>query len=84
MIIPKLAGDDLTGQVVTTLHEEMHLMDFFNRADPTKYGDWFSSSHSKLSSFFKKADTDIGDDIDSLLMPLTKNVPAFLQKSMRI
>lgn len=66
LIIPKLAGDDLTGQVVTTLHEEMHLMDFFNRADPTKYGDWFSSSHSKLSSFFKKADTDIGDDIDSL------------------
>ena len=66
LIIPKLVGDDLTGQVVTTLHEEMHLMDFFNRADPTKYGDWFSSSHSKLSSFFKKADTDIGDDIDSL------------------
>lgn len=27
LIIPKLAGDDLTGQVVTTLHEEMHLMD---------------------------------------------------------
>ena len=66
LIIPKLSGDDLTGQVVTTLHEEMHLMDMFNRADPAKYSDWFSSSHSKLSSFFKKADTDIADDIDSL------------------
>ena len=66
LIIPKLSGDDFTGQVVTTLHEEMHLMDMFNRADPAKYSDWFSSSHSKLSSFFKKADTDIADDIDSL------------------
>lgn len=66
LIIPKLAGDDLTGQVVTTLHEEMHLMDMFNRADPAKYSDWFSSSHSKLSSFFKKTDTDIADDIDAL------------------
>lgn len=66
LIIPKLSGDDLTGQVVTTLHEEMHLMDFFNRADPDKYSGWFSSSHAKLSSFFKKADTDIADDIDSL------------------
>lgn len=66
LIIPKLSGDDLTGQVVTTLHEEMHLIDMFNRADPAKYSDWFSSSHSKLSSFFKKADTDIADDIDSL------------------
>ena len=54
LIIPKLAGDDLTGQVVTTLHEEMHLMDLFNRADPAKYCDWFSSSHAKLSSFFQK------------------------------
>lgn len=66
LIIPKLSGDDLTGQVVTTLHEEMHLMDFFNRADPDKYSGWFSSSHAKLSSFFKKADTDIAHDIDSL------------------
>lgn len=54
LIIPKLAGDDLTGQVVTTLHEEMHLMDMFNRSDPAKYSGWFSSSHAKLSSFSRK------------------------------
>lgn len=66
LIIPKLAGDDLTGQVVTTLHEEMHLMDMFNRSDPAKYLGWFSSSHAKLSSFFQKTNTDIADDIDSL------------------
>lgn len=66
LIIPKLAGDDLTGQVVTTLHEEMHLIDMFNRTDPAKHSGWFSSSHTKLSSFFRKADIDIGDDVASL------------------
>ena len=72
MIIPKLAGDDLTGQVVTTLHEEMHLMDMFNRSDPAKYSGWFSSSHAKLSSFFQKTNTDIADDIDSLFEAFDK------------
>lgn len=72
LIIPKLAGDDLTGQVVTTLHEEMHLMDMFNRADPAKYGNWFSSSHAKLSSFFQKTNTDIADDIDALFEAFDK------------
>lgn len=72
LIIPKLAGDDLTGQVVTTLHEEMHLMDMFNRADPAKYGNWFSSSHVKLSSFFQKTNTDIADDIDALFEAFDK------------
>lgn len=72
LIIPKLAGDDLTGQVVTTLHEEMHLMDLFNRADPAKYCDWFSSSHAKLSFFFQKTNTDIADDIDALFEAFDK------------
>lgn len=72
LIIPKLAGDDLTGQVVTTLHEEMHLMDLFNRADPAKHCDWFSSSHAKLSSFFQKTNTDIADDIDALFEAFDK------------
>lgn len=66
LIIPKLAGDDLTGQVVTTLHEEMHLMDLFNRADPAKYSGWFSSSNKKLSAFFQTTRTDIPKDIDDL------------------
>lgn len=86
LIIPKLSGDDLTGQVVTTLHEEMHLMDMFNRADPTKYSDWFSSSHNKLSSFFKKADTDIADDIDSLFEAFDeecKRITAEINAEMR-
>jgi len=72
LIIPKLAGDDLTGQVVTTLHEEMHLMDMFNRADPAKYSGWFSSSNAKLSTFFQKTSTDIADDIDSLFEAFDK------------
>lgn len=72
LIIPKLAGDDLTGQVVTTLHEEMHLMDMFNRADPAKYSGWFSSSNAKLSAFFQKNNTDIADDIDALFEAFDK------------
>ncbi len=72
LIIPKLSGNDLTGQVVTTLHEEMHLMDMFNRVDPAKYCDWFSSSHAKLTSFFQKTSTDIADDIDSLFEAFDK------------
>ena len=72
LIIPKLAGDDLTGQVVTTLHEEMHLMDMFNRADPAKYSGWFSSSNAKLSAFFQKTNTDIADDIDALFEAFDK------------
>lgn len=72
LIIPKLVGDDLTGQVVTTLHEEMHLMDMFNRADPAKYSGWFSSSNAKLSAFFQKTNTDIADDIDALFEAFDK------------
>lgn len=72
LTIPKLSGEDLTGQVVTTLHEEMHLMDMFNRADAAKYSNWFSSSNAKLSAFFQKTDTDIADDIDTLFEAFDK------------
>ncbi|MBU5435567.1 minor capsid protein [Pseudoflavonifractor sp. MSJ-37] len=72
LTIPKLSGEDLTGQVVTTLHEEMHLMDMFNRADAAKYSNWFSSSNAKLSAFFQKTDTDIADDIDALFEAFDK------------
>lgn len=66
VIIPKLNGDDLTGQVVTTLHEEMHLMDFFNRTDVARYDGWASSSNQKLMAFFQKTSTDIPKELDDL------------------
>ena len=72
LVIPKLTGDDLTGQAVTTLHEEMHLMDMFNRADPAKYSGWFSSSNAKLSAFFQKTDTNIADDVSTLFEAFNK------------
>lgn len=81
LIIPKLAGDDLTGQVVTTLHEEMHLMDLFNRADPAKYCDWFSSSHAKLSSFSRKLTPILRMILMPFLKPLIRNAIAFRRKS---
>lgn len=64
--IPKLAGEDLTGQVCTTLHEEMHLIDFFNRGDLKGYDGWYSSSHAKLTDFFKSRDTTIGSAVNDL------------------
>lgn len=64
--IPKLSGDDLTGQVCTTLHEEMHMIDFYNRGDLKTYDGWYSSSHAKLTDFFRTRDTSIGSAVDDL------------------
>jgi len=64
--IPKLQGDDLAGQVNTTLHEEMHLMDLYNRQDPKKSGNWFSSSRTSLVDTFKNTNGEIGNDVAEL------------------
>jgi hypothetical protein len=50
---PKLSGDDFTGQVNVTLHEQMHLMDMYCRRN-VSYGDnWFSSTHDGLKDIFR-------------------------------
>lgn len=66
LTIPKLEGDDLTGAVNTTLHEEMHLMDLYARADVSKSGDWFSSGRSTLVDTFKKTSDSMSDDVKKL------------------
>lgn len=66
LVIPKLQGDNLAGQVNTTLHEEMHLIDLYNRKDPLKSGNWFSSSRTSLMDAFKNSTDDIGDDVSKL------------------
>lgn len=50
---PKLTGDDFAGQVQTTLHEQMHLIDMYLRTDPRYGGKWFSSGQEDLLKFFK-------------------------------
>ena len=63
---PKLTGDNFAGQVNTTLHEQMHLIDLYGRQDVKKYNKWFSSSKQSLVDTFKATNADIGDDIADL------------------
>lgn len=64
--IPKFKGDNIVGQVNTTLHEQMHLLDLFGREDVKKSGKWFSSSNKKLVDTFKKTNADMSDEITDL------------------
>ena len=74
LCIPKLSGEELAGQVQTTLHEEMHLLDFLlgekNRAaDVTtglQKGTWCSSANAKLGKLFTEVDDEIGDKVKEL------------------
>lgn len=50
---PKLTGDNFAGQVQTTLHEQMHLMDLYQRKDVNYHGKWFSSEQDDFYNFFK-------------------------------
>lgn len=61
LTIPRLQGDDLAGQVNTTLHEEMHLIDMYGRQDPKKAGNWFSTSRQSLMNVFKSTSDSISD-----------------------
>ncbi len=66
LTIPKLQGENLTGQVCTTLHEEMHLMDLYCRKDAAKSGNWFSASSSALEKAFKASRSGMSDDVSRL------------------
>ncbi len=64
--IPKLKGDNIAGQVNTTLHEQMHLLDMYGRKDVKKYNNWFSSQQQPLIDTFRNTSDDIGDEIAEL------------------
>lgn len=64
--VPKLKGDNLAGQVNTTLHEQMHLLDMYGRTDPLKYNNWFSSTQKPLIDAFRNSDDSIGEEIADL------------------
>lgn len=61
--VPKLSGSNLAGQVGTTLHEQMHLIDLMLRDDPTKYGRYFSASNQALQEIVQKSSGTIGNDV---------------------
>ena len=66
LTIPKLSGANLAGQVGTTLHEEMHLIDLMLKNNPTKRGAYFGESFAPLQTAVKNATSDIGTDIQKL------------------
>lgn len=64
--IPKFKGDDITGQVNTTLHEQMHLLDMYGRKDVKKYNNWFSSQQQPLIDTFRGTSDKMSDEIADL------------------
>lgn len=60
--VPKFKGDNITGQVNTTLHEEMHLMDLFGAEN----GKWYSAQNQKLADVFSKTSAEISDELSDL------------------
>ena len=63
---PKLTGDNFAGQVNTTLHEQMHLLDMLGRKDVKKYNGWFSSQQQPLIDAFRSSTDSISDEIAEL------------------
>lgn len=67
--IPKLAGEELAGQIHTTLHEEMHLLDLLLSGDNRnggKRGKWVSSTSEGLVKAFSSTDATIGEKVLAL------------------
>lgn len=65
-IVPKFKGDNIAGQVNTTLHEQMHLLDMFGREDVKTSSKWFSVRNKKLVDTFNNTTDEISDEIADL------------------
>lgn len=77
LTIPKLSGDDLAGQMQTTLHEEMHLLDMLcgkSNREGGKKGAWVSSTSEGLVKAFSGADDTIGEKIQEIFKERDKEV----------
>lgn len=77
LTIPKLSGDDLVGQMQTTLHEEMHLLDMLcgkSNREGGKKGAWVSSTSEGLVKAFSGADDTIGEKIQEIFKEHDKEV----------
>lgn len=70
--IPKLKGENIAGQVNTTLHEQMHLIDLFGREDVAKRGKWHSTTNKKLVNAVKNTSDDMSDEISDIFVRFNK------------
>lgn len=81
LTIPKLSGDNLAGQVNTTLHEEMHFIDMMLKENPdSTKGTWFSAASASLVDTFNKTDESISDGIKALFAAHDKEHKAITEK----
>ena len=63
--IPKMDGDDLTGQIQTTAHEMGHLIDMYLRSDPKYSGSWISTT-GNMAKAIKNSGDGMSDEISAL------------------
>lgn len=81
LTIPKLSGENLAGQVNTTLHENMHLIDLMLKDNPDKMsGKWFSAASTSMVNTFAKTDDSISDEIKALFEAHDKEYKAISDK----
>lgn len=66
LTIPKLKGSNLAGQIQTTLHEQMHLLDLLFKEDQTMRGSLYTATRPNVKACFKDRDLEIGDEMKSL------------------
>jgi len=67
LVIPRLFGNNITGQVQTTLHEQMHFIDQLLKSDVGDfYSPGFAASNERMRRVLKSSSCDIGQDIKSM------------------
>lgn len=66
LVIPKLAGENIAGQVNTTVHEKFHLLDLMARNDPKKATDWFSTQSASFKTAFEASRSGMSTEVSDL------------------
>lgn len=80
--IPKLEGDDITGQAITTLHEDMHYIDLLC-GDRGYSGGLYSTTNQSLIKAFNQAGSDITKETQSLFDAFHGEIKAVADKAMK-
>lgn len=81
--IPELSGENITGQVQTTLHEQMHLIDYLLKDDVKDYeAPWFTASSSEMVETLGSSTCEMGSQIQDLFRQHDQGV-LMLQDELR-
>lgn len=80
IVIPKLKGDNIMGQVGTMLHEKMHLIDKLLKKDPTTAGTYFAADNDKFKKAYRDVSGYVGKDVIKLFNDFDKEYKAVSEK----